>query len=412
MNRGSALRGILPLALALGVSSALTVAVPLAAAAGSGYFNTNPQHPNPNVGQDSKHALAGGDWISVGIVFADHNHHNPATALYLQNAEAVIDLTCSENGTQAGQLTIALPVGPYSYPGSYEANGGWWPTNKWQDPSTYQTAVQLSSAWCNGGQVFLIANGERYSGTLASSDNTSDQFHIQLHTAIPGANNQSNVSCADTAQNPSPGIGACNFNQNGDQDNVIPAAYTTPTPTATPTPSPAPSTGPSPAAGPTPAGSTSGPGAAVGDTGQLPVNWNGSSPDGRVLENGSVANGGVGGLPGGPGSSNPRASGVSGVTSAGGSSSTTLRRPPAVTSSPPEFGPGIRPLPVVAPLVTAAAASLFAHLPMQWFALLAALDVALALAIIARLRRAEELSHQTESASIRDKGAKGNPDES
>ena len=79
------------------------------------------------------------------------------------------------------------------------------------------------------------------------------------------------------------------------------------------------------------------------------------------------------------------------MTIASGPVSSGVPQPTPVPAAPPKL-PILQPLPVIAPLVSTATDSLFGHLPMQWFAALAAADVLLALVIIARRKRAHELS--------------------
>lgn len=90
--------------------------------------------------------------------------------------------------------------------------------------------------------------------------------------------------------------------------------------------------------------------------------------------------------------------GVLGIVSRGGATITRGATPGAVTSAagplqpvsvntaPPASTPALMPIPVIAP-VGAAAGSLIARLPVQWYALLAAVDCALVLAILGRRNR-------------------------
>ena len=413
-------RGLVALALAANVGAGMAIWSAGPALAGSGSINTTPQHPNPNVGQDGKHALTPGDWISVGVIVSDSNKANAATSLYLKNVQAVLGLTCSAGGTQVAQLPIVLPTGPYSIPANQ--NGAWWPNNHWQDPSTYQASVQVASP-CGGGSVYLVNNGEYYTGTLAASS-TADIWHLQFHTAIPGANNQANTNCASTSANPSPGSSACNFNQNGDQNGIAPAAWVNPAPTPTPTPTPSTSSTPTPAPTPTATpnptatpspnptstptpnptgGGSSGTGSGLTQATPTPA----PSGRGNSQQSVSVLGGSSGPTNGGGGTSVSSgggtvsgsgggvASGVAGVTTSSSAPSVSSGAPQPPAPAPAPQGPKLpilQPLPVIAPLVSTVTDSLFSHLPMTWFAVLAAIDVALALGIIARRRRAQDTS--------------------
>lgn len=328
-------------AVVLSAGAALWLAAP--ALAGSGAFSTVPANIGP-IKPDTP--IGSSDYISVGFSVADHNQHNTALSLSLRGAVAVIQYSCSANGPAQHELDIPLSSAPVSYPASYTANGGWYPTNRAADPSTYQSAVlQFTSTYdrCSGGKAYVVDNAEHYTGTLAATTATSDQLHIQLHTAIATSSCSAGASGA--------GGPACNVPWNGQQDNLTPA-YAPPTPTPASTPTPSGGTGqPTPSPSPSPPGSPAAHAVSISQGG--PTNGSGGHPSSSVAGAAATA--------------------------------------PPEASAPPfssPAGPLQRPLPVVLPLASGAAGSLFAHLPMNWFAVLAALDVALALAVIARRRRA------------------------
>jgi uncharacterized membrane protein YgcG len=383
----------------------LSTALPLASfAAGSDFtspgMNADPLKPT--------NAIAAGDWIAVGFSVSDHNHSNPATTLYLQSARAILSVTCTSNGTQvAERLSIDIPAGPYFYPADYTANGGWWPTGAAQNAATYQTAVSFQSP-CNGGPAYIVNNGEQYVGTLASSNNTGDLFHLQFHTAIPAANKAANIDCGDSAQNPNPGQSACNFPWKWKPDNLTPAAYSSPTPSPTPTPAPTPTPTPTPAPTPNPT-PTPAPSSTPSPTPDPGSGGSGGGTGGGSGGSGGTGGGGSGGSASAPSHFYPTtvlgahaapAAISAGVQSASTRGTSSLRsssgvssdapnalQPVPVSPSPSNHVSPLLPVPVVSPIV--ATGSLLEHLPLQWYALLGAVDCVLVLAILARRNRAK-----------------------
>lgn len=381
-----------------GATAALTLGVPLSALASGGGFSTSPKSI-PNVPDNGPVSL--GAWISVGFNIENHNANPKAVTLYLSNTAAVINLTCSPKGALAGHLNVPLPKGPYTIPAN---DKNWWPVDKQNDPRTYWFAFQFSSQLspCSGGTAYVVPNGEIYSGTLQSSNDTTDPFHIQLHTAIPDAANRGNVNCF-TASQPS---SACDFGWNGSADNLVPSAYVAPTTSPSPTPAPTPSPSSSPSANPTPA-PTSSPGPSGSQPPGTADPGSGSAPSGS----GSAAGTSLSGVPFAPttalGAHGSRiiGGGTLGITSGAGVSRPTLTGP----SSPNSSADALQPVPVAsvpptsAPLLPitvlspagVATGSLVAHLPVQWYALLAAVDCVLILAIIARRNRARRTTMQS-----------------
>jgi uncharacterized membrane protein YgcG len=412
--------------VAFACAQAVALCVPPAALATTSAFTSGGINDGP---LNNASPIADGDWIAVGFTMSDHNHSNAATTLYLQGtsasvpASATLALTCTVQGsTPNSHLSIPIPAGPYFYPADYTANGAWWPTGAAQSSLTYQTSVRFASPCANRGPAYIVNNGEQYSGTLASSNNTTDLFHIQLHTAIPAANKQSNVNCADTSQNPGGGVPACNFAWNWKPDNLTPAAYAqpsptpSPTPTATPAPTPQPTASPSPSSSPTASPSpSSDPGSSSGSAGSGGPGGSGGSGSAAAGESTGGSSGGAaaptphfyptsvlgahssaaafssslqGAGAGGPASTQP-------ARSSGALGSSAQYRPVPVTSVPPAIRVGpLLPVPVVSPVI--ATGSLLEHLPMQWYALLAAVDCVLVLAIIARRNRAKSLAMTTQ----------------
>ncbi|MHB8719509.1 MAG: hypothetical protein ACYDAC_11555 [Candidatus Dormibacteria bacterium] len=363
---------------ALAATTLATAAAPTVASAGPGAttssFSTKPSNLSPNVGQDDRHALQAGDWISVGIVASNHNHKNSATALYLTGKpKAVLQYTCDQNGPSAGAFVVPLPSDALgTYPANYTANGGWWPSNQWQNSLTYQAVFQVGDV-CDGDSIYLVANAETYSGTLAASPPTHDLYHVQLHTAIPAANGAANTTCTS---GPGANTPACNFQQNGDQDNLTPVAQASSSP-----PSSAPSSN-----GPAAPGSPIPPSTGSSAQAQSPVAAVSSAPGSRGSGAGSTPSttSGASALPSGSrgvsAPSAPPATGASkqlSVTAPGGVLGISIPAPPLLKG-----------MPVIAPLAAAAGASLFGQLPLGWFALLAALDLVIATAILARRLRA------------------------
>jgi hypothetical protein len=204
------------LAVAAGPVAMILGSFPTLAGATSPEFTTAGKNID-HVGGSAK--VNPGAWVSVGFTIQDHNSSNPASSITLQDTNANIALSCSPNGAVAGTWSVPIPSGPYSLPANYTANGRWFPTNAQQNPSTYQAAAQFPSTFCGSNPAYVIGNGETYSGTM-TSNNTADLFKIQFHTAIPSAAGSTNINCSDTAQNPSPGVSACNFGWNGTQDNL------------------------------------------------------------------------------------------------------------------------------------------------------------------------------------------------
>jgi hypothetical protein len=215
-------RGIRSLAPALAACAVAGFAGTASASAAGSSFST-PPHNIDHIGAGQ--TLSPGSLVSVGFHVSVHGGKNPATTLYLVNAVASIKVSCAQNGPVAGTWNVQLPAGPYNFPANYHANGGWWKTNSQRDPAGYQAVRSFPSTWCGGKPVHVVNNGETYSGTLESSNNTSSDFHIQLHTAVPASNKSGNVDCTSTAQNPSPGTKACDFAWNGDADHLVPAAF-------------------------------------------------------------------------------------------------------------------------------------------------------------------------------------------
>jgi len=412
--RDSALTARYPIALA--VATAAAAIAPLGAGAASGGFSTNPQGISgvPGDGQ-----VRPGDWISAGMTVQNKQGNAGSATLYLENAQAVIELSCSHDGPVAGQLAIPMPQGPYTTQG-----GSWSPTDHQNDPSTYQAAVQFSTQMspCGGGAAYVASGGQRgevYSGSLASSNDTHDQFHIQFHTAIPDAANHGNYRCTTTPPNTQGN--PCDAGWNASADNLTPATYTAqqpapssappptpaPTPAATPQPTPAPTPAPTPQPTPTPTpapgpsdggtgSSGSAPGSAAGDGSSTGAATGGSAAPGSTLVPVTVVGGGGGatitsGVSGASTNSHATSApaaphgGTSGAAAApAGGNPGDGAKPPVVQGAGP-----LLPVTVVAP-VALAAGSWLAHLPLQWYALLAAVDCVLVLAIIARRNRAKE----------------------
>ncbi|MBV8195508.1 MAG: hypothetical protein JOY80_08260 [Candidatus Dormibacteraeota bacterium] len=216
------------------ILGAACFAMPLVALAGSGYTTADGNGQGHNIDHvGGGTGISPGDVISVGMVFQEKGAHNAAT-LYALNTVASIAYSCSSQGGSAtiGTQNIPIPSGPYDIPANYNANGGWYPSNQWSYNQTYD-AVATVPDWCNGGPLYVTNNGETYSGSLGSPDNTSNQFQVQLHTAIPATQpNTGNINCGNPSQNPTQNNGqgqqGCNFNQNGSADNVTAEQYSPP----------------------------------------------------------------------------------------------------------------------------------------------------------------------------------------
>jgi hypothetical protein len=200
----------------------------------------------------SSDPISSGRWVSVGFRISADGSTSRAATLSLQNAVATIYLSCTQ-GSRAPTdltLTIPLPSRPHFLSAGSSGNAGW-PWGRDGYDSGFQTSVTVPSGLCDGDPVYAARDAEVYSGTLASSDNTVDKFHIQFRTAIPAAAGGANVNCADPAQAASPPtLKACAVAWNGDRDYIIPSATKPPAsvPAAqAPKPAPTPATSQSPA---------------------------------------------------------------------------------------------------------------------------------------------------------------------
>ena len=307
------------------------------ASADSSSFSSN----NVDVGGPIKSdtPIPSSDHISIGWSIADHDHSNSALLLSISNADAYVGFSCKP-GSPAAQFTLTIPLShaPLSYPRDYTANGGWYPSNTPTDANTYQAGsfVFGSLDQCTGS-AYVIGNAVRYTGTLAATNHTGDLFHIQFHTAI------TQKGCAP----PDPGAGtpACNFAWNWNTDNLSASYQPAPTPSPSPVSSPAP-------------GLSQGAGS--------------SATNLKSQVKAAATHAARPAHPPGPVSAGAR------------------QAPQAPSGVPPAGGwarSGLAPLPVIAPLVSNAADSLFEHVPIPMLSVLAAIDVVLALLLIDRKRR-------------------------
>ncbi|MFN2582443.1 MAG: hypothetical protein ABR498_06855 [Candidatus Dormibacteria bacterium] len=197
--------------------AAACLMAPADAGASTASFATSPA----NVSQVSPATpVAPGSWVAVGTIISVKGGSGSAT-LYLINTRASIGLSCTKNSSSAAfTLSVGFPSEPIPF-SSDGSGGGWYPTNDMADSSTYQASTQLP-AWCGARPLYIVNKGETYSGTLGSSNDTGDVFHLQFHTAIPAAlNNSENINCQTSGS----GTRACDFAQNGDAPGLTPIRY-------------------------------------------------------------------------------------------------------------------------------------------------------------------------------------------